>query len=34
MKTWNQFFDLADLIGIGTLKEAKEAFASFKPLKF
>lgn len=33
MKIWNQFFDLADLVGIGTLKEAKEAFASFKPMK-
>ena len=33
MKIWNQFFDLADLVGIGTLKEAKEEFASFKPLK-
>jgi quinol monooxygenase YgiN len=33
MNIWNQFFDLADLVGIGTLKETKEPFASFKALK-
>ena len=33
MEIWNQFFDLADMVGIGSLKEAKNAFASFKSVK-